>query len=41
MLTLCLYLSIVHFVVLLNNGSSLYMQMKSTVSLDQYDARCS
>ena len=32
-------LSILNFVVLLNNGSSI--QIKSTVFPDQYDAKCS
>ena len=41
MLTICLYLNILNFLVLLNNGSSLCIQMKSNISPDQYDATCS
>ena len=40
-LKICLSLSILNFLVLLNNGSSVYMQMKSTVYHDQPDAKCS
>ena len=39
MLTICLYLSKLGFVVSLNNGPSLYIKMKSTVSPDQYDVK--
>ena len=33
--------NILSFAVLLNNGSSLFIQIKSTVSPGQYDAKCS
>ena len=36
-----LYLSILNFVVSLNNDSSQYIQMKSTVSPAHYNAKCS
>ena len=36
-----LYLNILNFVMLPNNGSSLYIQMESTVSPDQYDTKYS
>ena len=34
MLTICLYLSVLNFVVLFNNGSFLYIQMESAFSPD-------
>ena len=34
MITICLYLSILNFVALLNYGYSLYTQMKFTISPD-------
>ena len=37
--TMCLYLHILNFVVLLNNGSSLYIQMKPIVSPVEYDTK--
>ena len=39
--TMCLYLRILNFVVLLNNGSSLYIQMKPIISPGEYDTKCS
>ena len=37
MLAICLYLSILNF-VLVNIGSSCFIQIESTVSSEQYDA---
>ena len=37
MLTICFYLRILNLSVLLNDGASLYTQLKSTVSPNQFD----
>ena len=39
MLTICLYLSKLDFAVLLSNGPSVYIKMKSTVFPDQYEVK--
>ena len=39
-LTVYLYISILNFVVLLNDRSSRYLPMKSTIYPAQYDAKC-
>ena len=41
MLTIYLYVSISNLFVLLDDGSSLYEQVKSIVSPDQFDPKCS